>query len=60
MISVDYADELRGKIQDYRTSTDPKYYGAVYANTEDSGTAHISVIGPNGDAVSLTTTINTA
>lgn len=38
--------------------TDPRDYGAVYAGSEDYGTAHISVIGPQGDAVSATSTIN--
>lgn len=58
MISPEYPEEIRGKIQDYKTFTDPKHYGAIYENPVDTGTAHVSVIGPNGDAVSLTTTIN--
>jgi gamma-glutamyltranspeptidase/glutathione hydrolase/leukotriene-C4 hydrolase len=58
-VSPDYATELRNKIADYKTYDDPSHYGVVFSQKEDSGTAQISVIGPNGDAVSLTTTINT-
>lgn len=60
MLSEEYASELRAKIFDYQTFLDPLHYGAVYSKTPDSGTAHISIIGLNGDAVSLTTTISSA
>ena len=60
MLSQNYAKELREKIFDYQTFVDPTHYGALYAGPQDSGTAHVSIIGPNGDAVSLTTTINSA
>ena len=45
-------------MSDWETMTDPGEYGAVYAGSEDQGTAHISVMGPRGDAVSATSTIN--
>ena len=45
-------------LQDYSTSTDPSDYGAVYYNPENHGTAHVSVLAENGDAVSCTSTIN--
>ena len=38
--------------------TDPGFYGAVTSNTDDSGTCHVSVIAPDGSAVSVTSTIN--
>lgn len=42
-----------------RTSNDPEFYADVFHDAEDGGTAHISVLGPNGDAVAATSTINT-
>ncbi|XP_015175676.1 PREDICTED: gamma-glutamyltranspeptidase 1-like isoform X2 [Polistes dominula] len=59
LTSKDYANQIRMKIQDTRTWNDPQHYGAsIYSNTEDHGTAHFSVLAPNGDAVSVTSTIN--
>ncbi|XP_031825343.1 glutathione hydrolase 1 proenzyme [Nomia melanderi] len=55
--SVQYADEIRGKIKDDRTSNDPRHYG-VFMVPEDSGTSHVSVLAPDGSAVSVTSTIN--
>ena len=45
-------------ISDTRTVSDPSEYGAVYYSPDDHGTAHISVLAANGDAVSATSTIN--
>lgn len=53
-----YAEEIRQKIKDKWTNNDPKYYGAVTATPTDSGTAHVSVLAPDGSAVSVTSTIN--
>lgn len=53
-----FADTVRPKINDQLTESDYKYYGAQFAIEEDHGTAHINVIAPNGDAVSVTSTIN--
>ncbi|KAH0564712.1 glutathione hydrolase 1 proenzyme-like [Cotesia glomerata] len=53
-----YAEEIRIKIKDKWTSNDPKFYGAVTATPTDSGTAHVSVLAPDGSAVSVTSTIN--
>lgn len=58
LTSIEYADEIRKLINDERTSEDIKYYGAKYANSEDQGTAHMSILMPNGDAVAVTATIN--
>lgn len=58
LTSNDYAEMIRGKIKDDRTSQDPKDYGIVTETPEDSGTAHISILAPDGSAVSVTSTIN--
>ena len=53
-----YAASIRDKIHDYRTVNDPEYYNGNYMDVNDFGTAHVSIIAPNGDAVSVTGTIN--
>lgn len=57
-MSTEFADEIRQKINDTHTSSDPMYYGGQYDVTEDRGTAHISILAPNGDAISVTSSIN--
>ncbi|XP_072378971.1 glutathione hydrolase 1 proenzyme-like isoform X2 [Diabrotica undecimpunctata] len=58
LLSKDFAKLVRFKVKD-KTSHDPAYYGlhSNYINY-DQGTSHISVISENGDAVSVTSTIN--
>lgn len=58
LTSKDYANEIKKLINDEGTSEDFEYYGAKYENQEDHGTAHISILMPNGDAVAATATIN--
>lgn len=58
LTSREYAEDIRKKISDNRTYQDPKHYGAVYYDKGDHGTAHISIIDQNGDAVSATSSIN--
>lgn len=53
-----YADNMRKLIDDSTTHNDIQYYGGNFFVPEDHGTAHISVLAPNGDAVSLTSTVN--
>ncbi|CAL8115602.1 unnamed protein product [Orchesella dallaii] len=60
LLSPEFASELRDKLEEYKTYDDPRQYGAQFSLTADAGTAHISIIGPDGDAVALTTTINLA
>ena len=43
---------------DNRTEQDPLKYGAEYYSSDDHGTAHVSILAPNGDAISATSTIN--
>ncbi|KMQ89853.1 gamma-glutamyltranspeptidase 1 [Lasius niger] len=58
LTSNDYAETIKERIKDDRTSQDPEEYGAVTETTVDSGTAHVSVLAPDGSAVSVTSTIN--
>lgn len=53
-----YAHKIRDKININKTYNDPKHYGAEYEMEEDHGTAQISVLAANGDAISITSTIN--
>ncbi|XP_063880968.1 scoloptoxin SSD14-like isoform X6 [Scylla paramamosain] len=53
-----FAKNIRSQITDNQTFQDPEHYGAVTAIKEDHGTAHFSLLAPDGDAVSVTSTIN--
>lgn len=53
-----FADEIREQIDDSQTFNTYEHYGAQFSTIEDSGTCHISIIAPNGDAISVTSTIN--
>ncbi|XP_028139262.2 glutathione hydrolase 1 proenzyme-like [Diabrotica virgifera virgifera] len=58
LLSKDFAKLVRLKVKD-KTSHDPAYYGLRSNSINyDQGTSHISVIAENGDAVSVTSTIN--
>uniref|UniRef100_T1IXD1 Gamma-glutamyltransferase n=1 Tax=Strigamia maritima TaxID=126957 RepID=T1IXD1_STRMM len=57
LTSKDYADSLRTKITD-NTTFGPEYYGAIFYQPDDYGTAHVSIVAPNGDGVSVTSSIN--
>ncbi|XP_067204018.1 glutathione hydrolase 1 proenzyme-like isoform X2 [Linepithema humile] len=58
LTSNDYAEVIKERIKDNRTSNDPEEYGAVTATIVDAGTSHVSVLAPDGSAVSVTSTIN--
>ena len=59
LTSEEWAQEKFNSISDFKTINDASHYGAVYHTPpEDHGTAHVSVLAPNGDAVSITSTIN--
>ncbi|XP_068236155.1 scoloptoxin SSD14-like isoform X2 [Palaemon carinicauda] len=53
-----YAADIQGQITDSRTFQDPEHYGAVSVLDDDHGTAHFSLLSPDGNAVSVTSTIN--
>ncbi|XP_047991871.1 glutathione hydrolase 1 proenzyme-like isoform X1 [Leguminivora glycinivorella] len=54
----EYGMEIRSRINDSMTSNDSSIYGAEVYQQPDAGTAHISIIASNGDAVSVTSSIN--
>ncbi|CAG0890582.1 unnamed protein product [Darwinula stevensoni] len=58
LTSETYAMDIAQQINDNQTYNDPEHYGAEVWSPEDSGTAHVSVVAPNGDAVAITSTIN--
>lgn len=58
MSSVTYSETIRNKIRNDTTFQDIGYYGANSTSVEDHGTAHFSVLASNGDAISITATIN--
>ncbi|PAA85372.1 hypothetical protein BOX15_Mlig010592g1 [Macrostomum lignano] len=58
MTSSSYASELRSRITDDATH-DVNYYGPMFEWKEDSGTTHVSLVDSDGNAISITSTINT-
>lgn len=58
MTDPEYADDILHLIDDENTIDDMSFYGAKFIAQEDRGTAAMSVLHPNGDAVSITSTIN--
>ena len=57
MLSQETGDRIRHKIRDSMTFKDVSYYAQSFSDA-DYGTTHVAVLAPNGDAVSVTTTIN--
>lgn len=58
LTNTEYSDYIRDQVNDEYTSEDFGFYGANFANKEDHGTAHMSILAPNGDAIAVTGTIN--
>ena len=57
MVEQQLGDRLRGKIQDDRTHDNVSYYAQSFSDA-DYGTTYVAVLAQNGDAVSMTNTIN--
>ena len=60
IVSDKWAKDTKEKILSMnKTKENPEFYGADMSSpAEDHGTAHISILAENGDAVSVTSTIN--
>ncbi|XP_072163900.1 glutathione hydrolase 1 proenzyme-like [Diadema setosum] len=58
MTSQTYADSLRARINDDRTYN-YTYYDPEFQIVNDGGTSHISIVDQEGNAASVTSTINT-
>ena len=54
--SKDHAKFLREKISPDKTFN-ASYYGPIFGQAEPHGTAHVSVIGPDGELVSVTRSV---
>jgi len=53
-----FANHLRERIDDDKTHP-VEYYEPDFQLPDDGGTSHLSIYAENGDAVSMTSTINT-
>ena len=58
MLNQKLGERLQQKIKDDQTHKDVSYY-AEYFSHADYGTTHISVLAENGNAVAVTSSINT-
>ncbi|VDO03806.1 unnamed protein product [Rodentolepis nana] len=58
LMTLEAADEIAANVTDSGTHN-ISYYGSIFPSPRDHGTAHVSIVGPNGDAISITSTINT-
>ena len=57
MLQQQLGNKLRKLIQDDQTQDNVSYYARFYSDA-DYGTTHLAVLAKNGDAVSVTSTIN--
>ncbi|XP_067641141.1 scoloptoxin SSD14 isoform X2 [Eurosta solidaginis] len=58
LTNPEYSLSLREKINDNHVHKGIFDYGAQFMGEDDAGTSHISVLAPNGDAVSVTSSVN--
>lgn len=58
ILSEDFTRDVAGKIDDIKTFHDHKYYSMKFLAPDDHGTSHVSIIAANGDAISVTSSIN--
>nr|XP_039273441.1 glutathione hydrolase 1 proenzyme-like isoform X2 [Styela clava] len=58
MMSDKFCENVREKIDDFQTHSS-EYYGDVEVRVpNDQGTAHLGIVGPDGSAVAITSTVN--
>lgn len=58
ILSENFANRIWRKINDASTMNNVENYGADSISPADHGTSHISIISDNGDAISVTSSIN--
>lgn len=58
MLSNEYINKVINKIDVSSTKNTAEFYGAKYYQPDDHGTGHVSIIGSDGDAIAITSTIN--
>ncbi|XP_049278137.1 glutathione hydrolase 1 proenzyme-like isoform X1 [Anopheles funestus] len=58
LTSVEYAEAIRNRIEDALTRSEPADYDGFFFTPNNDGTAHVSVLAPSGDAVSVTSSVN--
>lgn len=58
LLSDENVENVRQIIDDERTHQDYQHYGAVYSFKMDHGTANMNILAPNGDAISVTSSLN--
>ncbi|XP_316824.6 glutathione hydrolase 1 proenzyme isoform X2 [Anopheles gambiae] len=58
LTSIEYAEAIRARIDEMKTGTKPGDYDGYFFTPNNEGTAHISVLAPSGDAVSVTSSVN--
>lgn len=59
MLSKDFAKNIGELIKSNETSQNYSYYGATFADPVSFGTISLSVLHPDGDAIAVTSKINT-
>lgn len=57
-LSEEYAQIVSERIDEHKTFSDPTEYFAKFISPDNDGTSHISIIAANGDALSVTSSIN--
>lgn len=59
MLSPEFAKEIAlTKVFDDKTFDNYDYYGANFSGPQDNGTANMAILHPSGDAVTVTSTVN--
>lgn len=58
LTSPETGDQMRAKINRTYVLKNIYEYGAQHSGEDDIGTSHVSILAPNGDAVSATSSIN--
>nr|XP_039254626.1 glutathione hydrolase 1 proenzyme-like [Styela clava] len=59
MLTEEYCEEIRMKIDDFETHPQ-EYYEEILPLPEECGTGHLGIVGPDGSAIAMTSTINRA